>query len=212
MRFILILLALSVSASVPAPILAQTGGGGAPIIDLRVTGQVVPATAVPGEPIAFRFVIENLASSPAVLVRLHTTLGIATIKTPTDPAYQVPGLNSVFQELSSDWNCTTIAPPPVFPDPPVGFTCGLFSLAAGASEVVIIRGTVRPGVQGPIFNRMSVSAASFDPNPGNNDTGRVESVLGSPALSIPSHSSLSLTLLALLLSSVVVLRQRFDRS
>jgi uncharacterized repeat protein (TIGR01451 family) len=44
----------------------------------------------------------------------------------------------------------------------------LGTLAAGASEIILIRGTVNPAATGPITNTATVTSTTPDTNPGNN--------------------------------------------
>lgn len=210
---------LSIAALLATPAVAQTSPSGSITADLRVIAQTNRDFVLPGDNLEFQFLVENLGPGEATGLRFESAYGIILYTVPR-PAQEVNAFSVGSRSLADGWVCEALSPPPqpiIFPQPFFRSNSTLASLPAGASEIVTIGGTVLAGnfvrqVQGPIYNFFRLTSTSTDPDPGNNSINRIEVAFGSPALSIPSHSPLTLTLLALLLSSVVILRQRFDRS
>ncbi len=111
--------------------------------DVSVTKTAAPDPVTAGEPILFTVTVSNLGPSDAQSVALSDAVPSSI-------------LGAVY---STDGGATFL---------PWSGTLELGTLAAGASEIILLRGNVGSDVSDSIANTASVSSATPDPDPGNN--------------------------------------------
>ena len=111
--------------------------------DISVVKTASPSTVQPGVMLTYTITVANAGPSPAENVVLTDVI----------PA----GLMNA--EFSTNGGVTFT---------PWTGSLSLGTLAAGASEIILIRGTVNPAATGPITNTATVTSTTPDTNPGNN--------------------------------------------